>query len=57
MLQLVIYNLTLHLIAITSTGIILVIWCDHKLMLDNCAVRMIIQNCVRVRPKADSFHN
>ena len=57
MLQLVIYNLTLHLIAIISTGIILVIWCDHKLMIDNCAVRMIIQNGVRVRPKADSLHN
>ena len=54
-MQLVIFNLTLHLIAIISTGIILVIWCDHKLMIDNCAV-IIIQNCVRVRPKADSFH-
>ena len=34
MLQLVVYNLKLHLIAITSTGIILVIWCDHKLMIE-----------------------
>ena len=51
------HTFTLHLIAITSTGIIVVIWCDHEIMMAKHAVRPIPHTFVSVHPKADKFHN
>ena len=51
------HTFPLHLIVITSTDIILVILCNHEVMMDNHAIRPITHNCVSVYPKADKFHN